>query len=243
MGEDSTLELTPEQSAETRLVDGIATDGDIELLGDVDVSAAVSLRDDLRWALSHADAPSVASQVMARIGYVGADVGDVVRGEAGLENAVVESVMGRLGIDEQVGSQLRGALVQEAGSAPSLWADIAPSVGAEAPMSLGDMLRGAVTEEVGKDFVPSPWFAPQRNRWAMGAAAGAVFAAAAALLLYVGLAGGGDQVAEATMGPLLEAPVDIEELDAGDNQAVQVLQFGSEAPTIILIEDIDGEAP
>jgi hypothetical protein len=59
MGEYSTLELTPEQSAETRLVDGIATDGDIELLGDVDVSAAVSLRDDLRWALAQSDAPSI----------------------------------------------------------------------------------------------------------------------------------------------------------------------------------------
>ena len=39
---------------------------------------------------------------------------------------------------------------------------------------------------------------------------------------------------EATMAPILEAPVDIEAIDAGE---VEVLQFGEQAPTIIMIDD------
>ena len=36
------------------------------------------------------------------------------------------------------------------------------------------------------------------------------------------------------MAPILEAPVDIEAIDAGE---VEVLQFGEQAPTIIMIDD------
>ena len=63
---------------------------------------------------------------------------------------------------------------------------------------------------------------------------GVAFAAAAALLLYLGMGDTSAPAMEATMAPILEAPVDIEAIDAGE---VEVLQFGEQAPTIIMIDD------
>ena len=40
-----------------------------------------------------------------------------------------------------------------------------------------------------------------------------------------------------SISPILDAPVDIEELEVGMSSSVQVLQFGNDAPTIIFVSD------
>ena len=235
MNDDYSMPLTPEQNARLLAEDGLASTEVVAGQPEEQVRADRALRRALAAELSAVDAPTIANAVMRRLGHLSVHVADGVRGEAETPSFAA-AVMAELGTRDTLGPRLRTELIAEAGEFESLWPAIAPAVGGVAEdTGMGSLLRDAVRHEASPDFGGVSWMAPRR-RWRVAgtAALGVAFAAAAALLLYLGMGDTSAPAMEATMAPILEAPVDIEAIDAGE---VEVLQFGEQSPTIIMIDD------
>ena len=229
------MTLSSEEQARLLAEDGLASREAVKALPEAQVRADRELRRAIAAELRAVEAPTIADTVMRRLGHLPVHVGDSVQGEAETPSFAA-AVMAELGTRDAIGPKLRAELAAEAGEFASIWPAIAPAVGGVAgELGMGLLLKGAVRHEAAAEFEGVSWLS-QGSRWrAAGTAAiGIAFAAAAALLLYMGMGDATTPSMEATMAPILEAPVDIEAIDAGD---VEVLQFGEQAPTIIMIDD------
>ena len=227
------MELTELELSRLRLEDGEGTDEDraAVLEAGFDESADRELRVAVRRAIMDVKAPSFAANVMRRIGASSAPVGDAVRTET--PSALADGVMAALG-KQRPEAGLGQALRAEAGEPEAMWPHIASAVGGNVDGDFGSLLRAGIAAE--GNFQPQGWL-NARRKWAVGGVV-AAFAAAAALLLTIG--SNSNQIstmATATMTPILDAPVDIEDLEVGASNLVQVLQFGEDAPTIIFVSD------
>lgn len=229
------MTLTPAQIHRLQYEDGLVpldTLGSIEALA-FDPAADVRLRAELRHALAPIEIPSVVDAVMRRIDGDKLPVKESVEQSSLEPGSVSAAVMGKLGVGEGIGHQVREALTIEAGTPDSVWPGVAAAIGADVGVTVGDLLRSAVEEEAG--FRGQGWGRAAPRRWWVPATAGVLIAAAAALLLWVGSNGSSVQdVAE----KITAGPVDIEALDVGTANAVRVLDLGKEDPTIILIEEV-----
>lgn len=235
MAEDFTMNLSPDERARLLAEDALASREECEARPPDELRADRSLRRALAAELVAVDAPSIAEAVMRRLGHLPVHVGESVEGEADTPSFAA-AVMAELGTQDALAPRLRAELTAEAGEFESIWPAIAPAVGgAMDDTSIGSLLKDAVRHESSADFDGVAWLTPG-SRWRVAGTAtlGIAFAAAAALLFYMGMGDPSAPAMEATMAPILEAPVDIETIDAGD---VEVLQFGDEAPTIIMIDD------
>jgi len=238
---NDTITLTPFEAARLRCEDGMATEADIDALGDHDSAPDIELRASIGRVLRRESAPSVADSVMFQLGFPGMPVAEGVAADSDMPS-VSTAVMGAIGVSESVGTLVREACLVESGTVPSLWAGIAPAVGGEDGLSLGAMLKGAVQEESTPGFTRREVFRPRRQWWTVGAAASVAFAAAAALLLYLALDLGQEPPMEASIGPILDAPSEVETLKASGR--VEVMQFDAVSPTIIMVEEeptVDGQ--
>ncbi len=234
------MTLTPEEIARLKAEDGLATREETAARPVDELRADRALRRSLSAELVAGEAPTIADAVMRRLGHLPIHVADSVQTEADTPSFAA-AVMAELGTREAIGPRLRAELAAEAGEFESIWPAIAPAVGgALDDMPMGSLLKDAVRSEAAAEFDGVAWLNPHRRWRFVGAAAvGVAFAAAAALLLYMGMGDATAPAMEATMGPILEAPVDIEAIEAGE---VEVLHFGEEAPTIIMIND-EGSQP
>ena len=198
---------------------------------DFDPDADRILRAQVREVLLPSTVPKLADSVMRRIGVLPIPVADSIDEEAPGTQRVADAVMEHLNVRDSVPVDLKAAVFTESGEMESVWPAVATAIGADVQPSLGAMLRGAVEQESGA--VPHMDGMGRRRPWMIPAAAGVVVAAAAALLLWVGSQSPGpERMAEKAA----TGPVDIEALDVGAANAVQVLQMGEEAPTIILVQ-------
>ena len=235
MGEEVTMTLSPDEQARLLAEDGLAPAEVVEALPEAQVRADQRFRRAVAAELRAVEAPTIADTVMRRLGHLPVHVGDSVQGEADTPSFAA-AVMAELGTRDALGPQLRSELAAEVGEFTSSWPAIAPAVGgALDEKGMGSLLKDAVRHESAAEFDGVSWLNPG-SQWRVAgtAAMGLAFAAAAALLLYMGMGDTTAPAMEATMAPILEAPVDIEAIDAGD---VEVLQFGDQAPTIIMIDD------
>lgn len=197
-----------------------------------------AFRAEIRGALAPTSIPSLTEGVMARLGAPSTAIGDAVR--HGAVPSIADAVMSSVAASPSQTGEVAAAIRSEARSGRSLWPAIAPAVGADAGSDISAMLRGAVQAE-GR-FEPSGWMTPRR-RIAVGGI-GVAVAAAAAVLMSIGVSSsdGMGPAATSAMTPILNAPVDIEDLEVGASNLVQVLQFGEDAPTIIFVsEDAEDE--
>gem|GEM_PF-2848706 len=229
------MSLSPDEYARLLAEDGLASRDAVALRPEEQVRSDRALRRAIAAELVSVEAPTIAETVMRRLGHLPVHVSDSVQGEADIPSFAA-AVMAELGTRGPLGPQLQAEVVAEAGELESLWPAIAPAVGgAVGEQPMGSLLKDAVRHEASEDFGGISWLAPG-GRWRVvgTAAVGVAFAAAAALLLYMGMGDPAAPSMEATMAPILEAPVDIEAIDAGE---VEVLQFGEQAPTIIMIGD------
>jgi len=228
------VSLSPVELARLHVEDGLmaVSELDEESLKAFDPDVDALFRATVREALRPPVSPSIVHDVMGRIGTVVPPVADAVRTEADASASVVGAVMDRIGVASNPGRMLGEAIRVEGGELDSVWPGVAAAIGADVGIDLGGLLRGAIEEE--SEHMPVGWGSAARPRWVIPAAAGVVIAAAAALLLWVSSTGtGGSSVVE----KIAEGPVDIEALEVGAASAVQVLQLGEDAPTIILIEE------
>lgn len=227
------MELTELEMSRLRLEDGEGTEQDRSAVREagLDISADQQLRITVRRALMSVETPSIAEKVMRRIGASSSPVGDAVRTET--PPALADGVMAALG-KQRPEAGLADALRTEAGVPEPIWPRIASAVGGSVDGDFGSLLRAGIAAE--GNFQPQGWLTARR-KWAVGGAV-AAFAAAAALLLTVGSSSTQiPAMATAAMGPILDAPVEIEDLEVGAASLVQVLQFGEDAPTIIFVSD------
>ena len=235
---DPEMELSPEQCARLRRCDGLETQADTDLLSAL---ASEDLqRVDLAAAFREVEAPCLVREVMGRIGHPGLPLGAAMVDAATQSPSMSDAVMGRLGLGQSVGDGVRSAIRAEAGNAPRIWDAIVESVGGQPSLPLSGVLRRAVEGESAGAFFSVSWLAPTRRWRVLGGGVAIAAAAAAALVFYVGLSGGDVPLNEAAMAPILAAPVEIELLEVGDTASAHVLQFGTEAPTIILIGEFTG---
>jgi len=200
MGDDTRMDLTAYELARLRVEDGLAQNGDETLLSGEEKSGDLLLKRHLVWAFQSVEAPSIADTVMRRIGRFSVPVGGSIMEEGEIKSLSV-SVMGQLGLGEGIGLHVRDAVVDEAGPAPALWDDLCASVGGTPLGGAGGILRQAIQQESDPGFEKTPVFQARRPWWAIGVAAGAVLAAAAAVLLYMGFAVESGPAVEASMGP------------------------------------------
>jgi hypothetical protein len=236
MAGEADIELSPEQCARLRRCDGLETQADTVLLG---APASDDLqRVDLLSVVRAVEAPGLVREVMGRIGHSGLPLSAAMSDAATQSPSMSDAVMGRLGLGQSVGEWVRSAIGAEAGEPPAIWDAIAESVGGQPAPPLSGALRRAVEGESAAAFSSMSWLAPRR-RWRVLGGSMAI-AAAAALVFYVGLSGGDVPLNKAAMLPILAAPVEIEELEVGDTSSAHILQFGAEAPTIILIGESTG---
>jgi hypothetical protein len=234
------VELTTIEMARLRTEDGLGTEADIALLNEdgVDVEADARLRTELQWALSPAVVPSIADLVLSRLGVEGLLVQAAL--DDGDTPSLADSVMAAVGAGNRPGKALKTAIEEEAGEPESIWPAIAASVGADPGFDLGATLKGAIQSE--SAYQPAGWLGTRPPWWRVGAVSVAL-AIAAALLLWVGGIGNNvTTMVDATLQPILAAPVQIESLEVGAANLAQVLQFGVDAPTIIFVSDDAEEA-
>ncbi|MEC8192390.1 MAG: hypothetical protein VX127_06655 [Myxococcota bacterium] len=228
------MNLTPLELSRLKAEDGLASSEDIDRVDQagIDREADGLLRASIKAALRSNPPLEVADGVMRRIGSVPLPLGDAIRQEP--HTTVADAVMASLGGGQASPIPVRQALTGEAGIPDALWPSIAAAVGADPGMHIGKRLRSEVEQE--SAFRGQVWLTPRR-RWAVGGAALAC-AAAAAFLIGVGITNTPvGPAASAAISPILDAPVDIEELEVGMSSSVQVLQFGNDAPTIIFVSD------
>jgi len=203
-----------------------------------DVDGDRAFRCELRSALAPGTVPSITDAVMARLGAEPNRIGDAVR--EGAVPSIADTVMSTVTAQPKEIGQVAAAIRAESGAGRTLWSGIAPAVGADVGSDIGALLRGSVAAE--GSFESSGWMSPRR-RFAVGGI-GVAVAAAAAVLMSIGVTGsdGVGPAATSAMTPILSAPVDIEDLEVGASNLVQVLQFGDDAPTIIFVsEDAEDE--
>ncbi len=233
------MTLTPAEISRLHAEDGLMSTSDIEALDgiDFDPQADARFRSQLRSALRPPTSPPIVDDVMRRIGRLGTPVAEEVESEASGMDSLAGAVMAELGVATNPARMVSSAVREEAGTPESVWPGVASAIGADVGLELGSMLRGAIEEE--SEHRSIGWMSAPRQRWTFPVAAGVVIAAAAALLLWVGSAG---QDVQSVAEKLTEGPVDIEALEVGAASAVQVLQMGEDAPTIILIEEGKTEA-
>jgi hypothetical protein len=234
------VDLTENEMMRLRLEDGFATSEDERKASDagIDWASDRRFRGLVRNALLPTKFTPFADQVMARLGEASIPIGDAIGDEAA--PSVVGEVMNAIGGGERWSAGLAEELRFEAGEPAPIWGSISDAVGGSASPDIGSLLRDGVAAE--GDFKARGWLTPTK-RWAIGGAAAAVFAAAAALLLSVGTGTGTvSEMATAAMTPILDAPVEIEALEVGAANLVQVLQFGQDSPTIIFVSDDTEEA-
>ena len=227
------LTLTPSQLERLRMEDGLtdfvsdATQSELCF----DATADIALRRQVRHALWPTDVPNISDSVMRRIGVQGFPVRESVTDEIDESGSIADNVMNRLGTERPPHGGVQDAIGSESGHMESVWPAVAAAIGADVQTSAGALLRNAVGQEAGDAGVRQGLWT--RPAWAIPTAAGVFLAAAAALLLWVGSQyTDADRMAE----KVISGPVDIEALDVGAANAVQVLQMGEEAPTIILVE-------
>ncbi len=234
------MELTELEMTRLRLEDGFGTSEDESrvLAEGIDWSADRRLRAEVRSALLPSMFTPYADRVMRRLGEEATTaVGDAIREQS--TPSVVGNVMAAIGGGDRLSAGLAEELRSEAGEPAPIWESISAAVGGDSSADIGSLLRAGIETEA--DFRARGWLTPRR-RWAIGGAA-AAFAAAAALLLSVGSGSGAvSKLATAAMTPILDAPVEIESLEVGAANLVQVLQFGQDAPTIIFVSDDTEEA-
>ena len=182
--------------------------------------------------------PSLASSVMDELGIArgDADVADALLAGAGPVPAIADEVMRAVASGAAVPG-IADAIGASAGPAPRLWDSIADEIGAPAANEPASLQHGS--EEKGRETTVVEL--PARRRWWVPTA-GLAAAAAAAVFAVVGLPterasdGQGDLAAHIH----LEAGrSDIEEISAGPEAMVQVLQFEEDAPTIIFIDELE----
>ena len=168
---------------------------------------------------------------MKRVGATSLPVGASIRDEASGLDGFSSSVMGEIGLGNHGVTEFHDALIAEAGEIQSVWPQVAEAIGVDSGATLGGLLREAVASE--SAFQEGGWNVQASRPWLFPATAGVLIAAAAALLIWVGTTSPAVQdVAE----KIASGPVDIEVLEVGAANAVQVLQRGEDEPTIILIE-------
>ena len=227
------MTLTLEQLQRLHLEDGIISTDELEPEFETgfDPSADRQLRKDVRAALLSIEAPRIVDAVMTKVGRTTLPVGDSIREETPAFDGFSSSVMGQIGHENSVAEGFPDALVAEAGEFQSVWPQVAEAIGVESGAPLGGLIREAIVSESG--FQERGWAAGSSRPWLVPATAGVLIAAAAALLIWVGTTSPAVQdVAE----KIASGPVDIEALEVGAANAVQVLQRGEDEPTIILIE-------
>ena len=228
------MDLSPVEISRLKAEDGLATREDLARIegAGVDLDADIRFRASLQAALKSNPTQAIADGVMSRIGGRSLPLADAIRRET--PQTVVDGVMASLEGIESVPVPVRAALSEEAGNPPPLWPRVAAAVGADTSVQIGDMLRSEIQQEGG--FQVQKWPAARR-RWVVGGAALAC-AAAASFLIGIGITNTPvGTAASAAIAPILDAPVDIEALEVGSSNSVQVLQFGNEAPTIIFVSD------
>jgi hypothetical protein len=222
-------ELSPSQLNELRHCDGLET---AQERSNVDGEVPLA-RVELMAELCDLSCPSLASAVMHRLRQSGLPVRAAFSSGPEVPGPMAQAVMGALGVGRGVGAVVADAIVAEAGAAPSLWAGLSSTVGGLDEGESGLDLKNALYAEAVDGSGPISWMRASRRFGVVGAVVGVGIAVAAALMLsIVGVDG---PSLEGAMGPMLAAPVDIESLDVGDQNTVQVLQFGLDSPTIIFI--------
>lgn len=217
----------------------------------------------LRAALA-VEAPDLAHDVMAALGHEDR-VGDTLRSTLAADAIdLSDDIMAALGLDEAVGTPLRQALatepvdladdvmaalgLQEGVGAPlrealaadeiDLSDDIMAALGLQAAEADDADDAAAAAEVVPLRLAPAPAAASVAPRRAWAFPAGAMAAAAALLLVFTG----SPPTSQADSLAFELAPinhVDIEELNAGEEVMVQVLQMDDNAPTIIFIDELE----
>lgn len=192
----------------------------------------------LREALERGPTPDLMGGVFGELGIElsDADLGGALAAGRGPTPGLGDAVMSAIG-SEAAKSPLADAVAAQAGPTPDLWASVAAEIGA------------ATTESASPDAAqpagPSPAgelieFPPRRRWWLP--AAGVAAAAAAAVLAVVGLPT--ERVSDghgalAAHIHLESGHAEIEEISAGPDAMVQVLQFEEDAPTIIFIDVLE----
>jgi hypothetical protein len=193
----------------------------------------------LREALDGGAAPDLMGGVFAELGIELSDagIGDALVAGSGPTPNLGDAVMAAVGADTGE-SPLADAVAAQAGPTPDLWASIAAEIGAEPAESAGpeDMVSPAAASPAAEIIELAP-----RRRWWLPAA-GVAAAAAAAVLAVVGLPT--ERVSDghgalAAHIHLESGHAEIEEISAGPDAMVQVLQFEEDAPTIIFIDVLE----
>lgn len=190
----------------------------------------------IRSALQSPEGPALAGTVMEVLGIQDgiAALGPALA--AGEAPPLADAVMARLAEGESLPG-LGGVLAAEAGAPPSLWEGVASRLDLET--------RGREVEPAGPGSGPGApvvLLAERRRGWLP--LAGIAAAAAAAVLAVIGMPAerASDGHGELAAHIHLESGhADIEEISAGPEAMVQVLQFEDDAPTIIFIDEL--EAP
>jgi hypothetical protein len=236
---ESIVTLSPAELARLHVEDGLMDVSELEMGEgiDFDPSDDARFRADLRMALQPPTVPTIVHDVMRRLGQFEVPVADAVEAGAADSESVAGAVMAQIGGGGNPSRMLAAAIVQESGDVGSVWPGVAAAIGADVGVDLGSILRGAIADE--SAHMPVSWMSVPRQRWIVPAAAGVLLAAAAALLLWVGT---GSSAVQSVAEKLAEGPVDIEALEVGAASAVQILQAGDDATTIMLIKEEVGSA-
>ncbi|MEC8424505.1 MAG: hypothetical protein VX000_12060 [Myxococcota bacterium] len=190
----------------------------------------------LREALDGGRVPDLTQDICAALDLdpVASGLGAAVRDAAGpapdLGDTVLESIE-----DGPTTSPVGAALAAMAGEPPEMWDAVAGEIGAVRSAGRMDK-RGASplrAANARRRRAPRRWWLP---------AAGVAVAAAAAVLAVVGLPSdraSDGQGALAGHIHLESGHAEIEEISAGPDAMVQVLQFDEDAPTIIFIDVLE----
>lgn len=194
----------------------------------------------LRAALEPGVAPDLSRGVLAALGLGDADtlVGGAVASEAGPTPDLGDAIMAAVGVADAP-APVADAVAFQAGAAPDLWAGIATEIGVD---DGGDVAPGAADDlpAAASSTAELIELAPRRRWWLP--AAGVAVAAAAAVLAVIGLPT--ERVSDghgalAAHIHLESGHAMIEEISAGPEAMVQVLQFEEDAPTIIFIDVLE----
>jgi len=188
----------------------------------------------LKAALHSPASPGLTGSVMEALG-VGEDSPELGPALAADDAPpLADAVMARLAAGESL-ADLRGAVAGAAGTPPALWEGVAARIGG-AKAEPGPGPAGATSDSVGTVVDLDA----RRRSWVP--LAGIAAAAAAAVVAVIGMPterasdGHGDL---ATHIHLESGHADIEEISAGPEAMVQVLQFEDDAPTIIFIDELE----
>lgn len=242
LAESNPVTLNPNEILRLHAEDGLGTEDDLQLLIDsgVDVVADMELRKALKEGLASIEVPALADDVMRRLGLPGISVDAAMSQELSEQPEISVDVMSIVGGSETSNVDIASAIRSEGGDPDSVWREVADTIGVDSGLELGDLIRSAVEHESGPSNIE--WMPKGRPYWKVGAAAGVVFAMAAAVLLWVQSAVPNTNViAKQTLDefPLFDGPVQIESREVGAANIAQVLQFDEDSPTIIFVGEFE----